>query len=215
MTHRSDWIDRIRQGDRQALIDYLQTRRADLILFVNHQLGAGLSGKIEADDIVQEVSAYAFENASEIDFGDQDPFGWFCQIAKRKVIDAGRHFNAQKRAAQREVGIHGNPGASLGGIEQLLVASITSPSRAFSRKQKEYHLLQAMNQLSTEQQKVLQLRYGDNLPTREIAKQIGKSDGATRVLLSRSLKKLEQIIHAGNPNLDSTDSPHPSNAPQE
>ena len=207
MNDHSEWLARIRQGDRHALIEYLESRRSDLLMFVGHQLGAGLSGKIEPDDIVQEVSAYAFENAGQIDFADQDPFGWFCQIAKRKVIDAGRHFNAQKRAADREIGIHGTPGASLGGIERLLVASITSPSRAFSRKQKEYHLLQAMDQLSGEQQRVLQLRYGQNLPTREIAQQIGKSDGATRVLLSRSLKKLEQLIQQTRPESDSTKPP--------
>ena len=71
-----------------------------------------------------------------MDFSENDPFGWFCQVARRKVMDAGRHFSAQKRAAEREVGIHGDGQSSQLGIERLLVASITSPSGAFSRKQK-------------------------------------------------------------------------------
>ena len=73
-------------------------------------------------------------------------------------------------------------------------ASITSPSQAFSRNAKEFKLLAAMQQMTAEQQKVLNLRYGENLPTKQIAEMIGKSDGATRVLLTRSLKKLEQLF---------------------
>jgi RNA polymerase sigma-70 factor (ECF subfamily) len=84
----------------------------------------------------------------------------------------------------------------------MLVASITSPSAAFSRKQKEFKLVEALNQLNEEQQNVLQMRYGQGLPSKEIASKIGKSDGATRVLITRSLKKLEGILEQATANVD-------------
>ena len=194
--HHQQLIDRIREGDQQALLDYLETRRADLLLFVTHQLGVNLRGKIEPEDILQELSVYAALNHEQVDFSGLDPFGWFCEIARRKILDAGRHFSAQKRSAGREVGIHGNADQSQAGIERLLIASITSPSQAFSRNAKEFKLLAAMEKMSEEQRQVLNLRYAENLPTKQIAERIGKSDGATRVLLTRSLKKLEQLIDA-------------------
>ena len=97
-------IDRIRDGCQQALMEYLQIRQHDLQLFISHQLGANLRGKVEPDDIYQEVSVYAAMNHEQVDFSGADPFGWFCEIARRKILDAGRHFSAQKRAAGREVG---------------------------------------------------------------------------------------------------------------
>ena len=189
-----DLIQRIRSGDIDALIAYLELRRGDLMAFVQSSLGAGLRGKVEAEDIVQEISHYACQNLHEINVGEQDPFGWFCQIAKRKIVDAGRHFSAKKRNANREVGIHARAGESFAGIEGLLVASITSPSGAFSRKQKEFHLLAALSELPEEQRQALTLRYAENMPTKKIADVIGKSDGATRVLITRSLKKLEALL---------------------
>jgi RNA polymerase sigma-70 factor (ECF subfamily) len=76
----------------------------------------------------------------------------------------------------------------------LLVASITSPSEAFSRQQREFKLLQALSQLPEQQQLALRLRYVDGLPSKQVAGQIGKSDGATRVLIARAIKRLEIIM---------------------
>ena len=188
-------IEAIRGGDAKSLAIYLQRCRIPLLSFIVKNMSDALRIKIEAEDIFQEVSAYAVQNVAEIDFEDHDPFGWFCEIARRRIVDAQRKFAAQKRAAHREVGIFGRgSGNDQTGLVNLLVASITSPSAAFSRQQKEFRLLQALEKLSAEQQDVLKLRYGQGLPSKEIASQIGKSDGATRVLITRSLKKLEGIL---------------------
>ena len=40
----------------------------------------------------------------------------------------------------------------------------------------------------------LRLRYLEGLPSKEIAVKLGKTDGATRVLLSRSLNKLQEML---------------------
>ncbi|MGH7129717.1 MAG: RNA polymerase sigma factor, partial [Planctomycetaceae bacterium] len=37
-------------------------------------------------------------------------------------------------------------------------------------------------------------RYVENLPSKEIAQRLGKTDGAVRVLLSRSLGKLQELL---------------------
>lgn len=185
---------------RDALVQQLESRRPDLTRFVASLLGPGLRGKIEPDDIIQEVGAYVYANAGEVDTGDQDPFGWFCQVARRKVMDAARHFQALKRDARRESAMHAAPDATAGGLERVLAASITTPTRAFSRREKEQCLLEALRQLPEEQNQALTLRYLQNLSSREIAKRIGKSDGATRVLLTRALKRLEQIMRQSHPD---------------
>ena len=189
-------IEAVRNGEPDAVAKYLNHCRAPLLSFILKNMSDALKRRVDAEDIYQEVCSYAVQNVEEIDFSDMDPFGWFCEIARRRIIDNQRKFAAKKRAAHNEVGIFGSGSGDQTGIVNLLIASITSPSAAFSRQQKEFKLVQALQKLNDEQQEVLQLRYGQGMPSKEIASQIGKSDGATRVLITRSLKKLESILES-------------------
>ena len=56
----------------------------------------------------------------------------------------------------------------------------------------------ALSKLSPEQREALKLRYIDNLPSKEIATRLGKSDGAIRVMLTRSLGQLQQLLGPEN-----------------
>ena len=76
----------------------------------------------------------------------------------------------------------------------LLVASITSASQAFSRDQRHIRLSDALSSLPADTREALRLRYADGLPTKEIALKLGKSDGAIRVMLTRSLARLQQLL---------------------
>jgi RNA polymerase sigma-70 factor (ECF subfamily) len=40
----------------------------------------------------------------------------------------------------------------------------------------------------------LRLRYIEGLPSKDIAERLGKSDGAVRVMLTRSLSKLHDLL---------------------
>jgi RNA polymerase sigma-70 factor (ECF subfamily) len=190
-------IDRVRNHDRAALAEFIEGHRRQLFAFIDRQLGAGLRRKLEPEDILQEVSAEAVRSLPQIELGDRDPFSWLCQIAERKIIDSHRKFfEAQKRDAGREVGLGAgsdtaNPG---GGLINMLVASMTTPSQAFSRNVKEARLQEAIQQLPNDQREALKLRYVDGLPSKEIAARLGKSDAAVRVMLTRSLKKLQEIL---------------------
>ena len=187
---------RVRNRDPAALGDYLAAHRGRLLGAIERQLGPALRRKVEPDDILQEVSVACVKALAEIDLAERDLFAWLCQVAERRVIDAHRrYFGAQKRSAGREVpleaaGVRTDPV----GIIDLLVASLTTPSEAFSRDQRELQLLQALETLPQEAQQAIRWRYVENLPSRDIAERLGKSDGAVRVLLSRSIKRLGTIL---------------------
>lgn len=190
----SQLLEKIRNGQPEAMAQYLEHRKIELIGVIISKMGPALRSKVEPDDIYQEVCSDAVQNMDQVNFDDHDPFGWFCELAKRRIIDSRRRFSAQKRAANREVSIQPKSDDGSGGLVNLLVASITSPSQAFSRNQREFKLLQAMEQLTEQQRQVLHMRYGKSWPSKKIADEIGKSDGATRVLITRSLKKLEKLL---------------------
>lgn len=54
----------------------------------------------------------------------------------------------------------------------------------------------AMNQLTDEHRQALSLYYIDQSPISDVAKSLGKSAGATRVILSRGMKRLREIMEA-------------------
>lgn len=195
---REQLVERIRTGDPDALADFLNLIRPQLLAFIDRQIGTALRRKIEPEDIFQELSADAVRSLGDVDLDDRDPFSWLCQVADRRIKDAARFFDAQKRDAAREVplGTPGGGSTGQGGLINLLVASMTTPSQAFSRNARELRLLEALQQLPEEQREALRLRYVENLPSKQIADQIGKSDAAVRVMLSRSLKKLQAILSA-------------------
>ena len=51
-----------------------------------------------------------------------------------------------------------------------------------------------VEQLPAESRDALRWRYVDGLPTKEIAGRLNKSDGAVRVLLTRTLHKLQELL---------------------
>jgi len=189
-------IEQLLTGDVEALAAYVQSVRLQLLAFIERRLGIGLGRKIEAEDILQEVSSEAVRSLPGADLNEGSVFSWLCQIAEYRIVDAHRHFfAAQKRDAGREVPLQ-TPAAGKegGGIVNLLVASMTTPSQAFSRNVRELRLQVALEELPAEQREVLRLRYVENLPTKQIAQQLNKTDGALRVMISRCLKRLESIL---------------------
>ncbi|WP_373652771.1 sigma-70 family RNA polymerase sigma factor [Schlesneria sp. DSM 10557] len=178
------------------LASFVETKRPQLLAYIQNNLGPALRKKLEPDDILQEVVLTALGSFEAFNVPGRDPFKLLCQIAEQRIIDAHRHHvAAQKRSVDREVSIDVAPaGHHARGFLQLLAASMTTPSQAFSRDQKEFLLQEAVSSLPEEQRELLRLRYVEGLPTRDVATRMGKSDGAVRVLLTRTLSKLQQLL---------------------
>jgi len=193
-------IKRVRAGDTQALGEFLTSRRAPLLAFIERRLGMALRRKVEPDDLLQDLSADAVRSLAEVDLGDRDPFSWLCQLAERRIIDSHRRFfGSQKRAAAREVQLDGATDKSRAGLLNLLVASMTTASQAVARDERQVKLLAGLDKLPADQREALRLRYLEGLPSKEIAARLGKTDGSVRVMLTRSLTKLQQILESDEP----------------
>jgi RNA polymerase sigma-70 factor (subfamily 1) len=192
-----DIIARLKKHDADALASFIQSHRPQLMAYIERQLGTALRRKVEPDDIYQETCAEAIRALPTTELGDRDPFSWLCQIAERRIIDLHRRFfDAKKRDAGREVplGSGGGTESQPAGLINMLVASMTTPSKAFSRNAREALLNEALLKLPDEQREALRMRYVENLPSKQIAEKLGKSDAAVRVMLTRSLKKLQDLL---------------------
>ncbi len=191
-------VAQIRRGDTEALARFIEARRWQLLAYIERHSGPALRTKVEPEDILQETSGEAVRSLSSVDLSSRDPFGWLCQVAERRIIDAHRRFfGAKKRAAGREVSLDA-PAAfdtSRAGLRDLLVASMTTASQVLSRNMRMMRVNQALATLPEEQREALRLRYVEGLPSKEIAKRLGKTDGAIRVMLTRSLDRLQALLN--------------------
>ena len=188
---------RVRQGDRTALAAYVEDRRPALVAFIERRLGSGLRGKMEPQDVLQELAVKALRELPGTDLTDRDPFGWLCQLAEQCIVDGHRHFAAGKRDSKREVAGSAPVGDGTQDLIALLSASLTSPTQAVVKHERQGRLETALEAFSAEQREALRLRYGVGLPTKEVAQRIGKSDVATRVMLARLVQKLQELLGPG------------------
>jgi len=191
--HDTKIVARLRSGDESALAEFVEANRPALMAFLHSRIGSHLAKKTEAEDILQDACLEACRSLDKAPLETWDPLHWLFQICERKIIDAHRrHFSSQKRDASREASIP--DGSHAAGLGNLLAASMTTPSAAFSRDQRQLRMLAALDTLPEEQREALRLRYLVGLPSKEIAQKLGKTDGAVRVMLSRSLAKLQEML---------------------
>jgi len=188
----------ISEGSVDALARFLEINQKQLMAFINRRLGEALRNKVEVEDIFQDVSAEAVRSLTPVFPGEREPFSWLCHMAERKIVDAHRHhFGAQKRDARKERVLGaGSAGGDEPGMINMLVNSMTTPSAAFSRNAREIRLQEALSRLSTDQQEAIRLKYIENKPSKEIAEVLGKSDAAVRVMLTRTMKQLHELLDA-------------------
>jgi RNA polymerase sigma-70 factor (ECF subfamily) len=193
-SHDTKLLERLRSGDEAALAEFVEANRPALLGFLHARIGSHLAKKTEAEDILQDAAMEAVRSLDKAPLDSWDPLHWLFQICERKIIDAHRrHFASQKRDASREAVLPDGSEAA-GGLANLLAASMTTPSAAFSRDQRQLRVLAALDTLPEDQREAIRLRYLVGLPSKEIAQKLGKSDGAVRVMLSRSLAKLQEML---------------------
>lgn len=201
MSVPEELIARIKDRDAEALASYVELQRDRLLRFVRSIMSEQLLSVVEPDDLVQEIATAAIAGLETAPLDRFEPFEWLQEGARRRVVDAHRfHFGAQRRDAGRRQSMHGASGDDGGGgMEAILIASITSPTAAVSRDIRLQRMYEAVGGLNEEQQTVIRMRYAEGRPTKEIATELGKTDVAVRVLLSRSMRVLEKQLEDVRP----------------
>ena len=130
-----------------------------------------------ADDIVSETMLAAFEHLESFD-SDKGSFAtWIFVIARRKIAD---HHRAHRRF-WRYVRRHGS-GANTSPNDELLARVLRDEEIA------AVHV--AYEQLTTDDQDLLALRYSAGLSTKEIGDVLEITDGAARQRLSRARRRI-------------------------
>ena len=170
-TDESKLISLSKQGDPEALASLYACYVERITRYVysrvtDHQL---------AEDITSRIFLKMLEKLDTYQVGQSPVIAWLYRMAHNAVID---HYRMKRTFVSLE-DLHQAEVKQEDGIEEKLELQI-----------KSQQLRAALQLLTEEQQRVLNLKFIDGLSTREIARQLGKRQGAVRALQMRALQRL-------------------------
>ncbi|MBX3056747.1 MAG: sigma-70 family RNA polymerase sigma factor [Anaerolineae bacterium] len=134
-----------------------------------------------AEDLTSEVFTRLLSALREKSAPQNTLRGWLYGVAARVVSD---HFRQTGRAPQVE-------------LLETVAAETGMPEEEVDKRLTAERLRAAMQGLTEDQQRVLALRFGFGMRTREVAEAINKSEGAVKQLQLRALTLLSQQLSGG------------------
>jgi RNA polymerase sigma factor (sigma-70 family) len=140
-----------------------------------------LSSVEDAEDVLVEVFLAALEQPYFLGLTEQEQHAWLWRVAHNKIVDTYRRRNRQRQIPLGET--HHN----------IVDEQDANPEQTSLDKEQDARLQALIKALSPMQQRVLQLRFGEDLRSAEIAARIGKREGTVRSILSRTLNHLRGL----------------------
>lgn len=194
--HSIELLVRLRGGDPTALADVFSHYRERLWRMVHFRLDERLTGRVDADDVLQEAYIGATERlASYLSESSMPLFVWLRLIVGQTLVDVHRrHLGAKMRSAAREIPVRGYPMASSASMSAHLLASLTSPSQAAIRDETRSGLQQALERMDPIDREVLVLRHFEELGNNEVAEILGLQKSAASNRYVRALARLKRIL---------------------
>jgi RNA polymerase sigma-70 factor (ECF subfamily) len=200
MSYHGSGIDRLiddaRRAEPGALDRLLESYRNYLRLVARAGIDPLLRGKADPSDLVQETLLKAHQHFDQFQ-GQTEPelTAWLRQILARNLADLARRYRASgTRGAAREQSLDDLLGSASRALGALVSPNGHSPSQSAQRRELGVVLADALAELTADYREVIVLRTLEGRGWDEVARAMGRSPDAVRVLWARALKKLRPLI---------------------
>tara|TARA_R110002072_G_scaffold25443_6_gene85224 strand:+ start:186855 stop:187436 length:582 start_codon:yes stop_codon:yes gene_type:complete len=181
-----------RAGDLAAMDRLLANHVPAIRAIVRLKAGPGLLGSESVSDLAQSVCREVLESLETFrERGDDGFRRWLHTLALRKLYDRQRRMLAAQRDVRREVAIDDAPSAW-----NAACRAFATPSQEAIGREAQQRVDAAFAQLDGEQQDVVTWVRFLGLSHAEVAQRLGKSETATRKILSRAILKLADAFEA-------------------
>jgi RNA polymerase sigma-70 factor, ECF subfamily len=168
-------VERAKGGDSSAfglLYDYYLPRIYRFVLIkVGH--------REVAEDITHLAFLKAWENIDRYSYRGYSFGSWLYRVTRNTVMDHYRSSSPQ---------IY---------IDDTFIEPESDgprPGENIDIKFESERIMTAMIKLSALEQDVIIMRFVEDLPTKEVAEAIGKSEGAIKLVQHRAIKKLKELL---------------------
>jgi RNA polymerase sigma-70 factor (ECF subfamily) len=173
----------------------LDAYRSYLRLLARLHLDAGLRGRIDPSDVVQQAYLRALQARDQFrGTTAAETMAWLRQILATTMANAARDLRREKRDPRREVALGNALDRSSARLDQILAADQTSPSRAVVRAERALRLAEALESLPEAQREAVARHYLLGQDLSEISRLLGRTTPAVAGLLHRGLRQLRQHL---------------------
>jgi RNA polymerase sigma-70 factor (ECF subfamily) len=176
----------------------LESYRNYLRLLARTGIDASLRGKADPSDLVQETLLKAHQHFDQFHGQTEaEPVAWLRQILARNLADLVRRFKVGGgRSIRREQSLDDLFDESSRIMQDLVASDGHSPSESAQRREMSIILADALAELAADHREVVVLRSLEGRDWEDVARAMGRSPGAVRLLWARALKKLRPLIES-------------------
>jgi RNA polymerase sigma-70 factor (ECF subfamily) len=165
---------RVQQGDNEAFAQLYEEHFDKIYRYVVLRIG----NKVEAEDLTQQVFLNAIRSISSFKWKGVPFSAWLFRIAHNLVVDYLR------KEAKRIT----TP------LDDSMVDSGSNPQKLTEQRLDIEQLALAAKQLTKLQREVIRLRFAGELSVAEVAKVMGKSQGAVKALQHSAVIALRKVL---------------------
>jgi len=168
--------------DEETLASAYEKHGPKLLAFIRAKMGPGLRSRLESRDILQAAFMKSFQHRDDFEGSDtRSLIGWLMRIAEHEIRDRADFHGRQQRDAKREEDVDDHRGLAArtrGALSRLILDEQARRVEA------------ALDTLSDRHREIILLRMFQEMSFPEIARALGKSEDASRMLYARAMTAL-------------------------
>jgi RNA polymerase sigma-70 factor (ECF subfamily) len=172
-----DLVHRAQNGDKEAFTELYETYFSKLYRYVVVRI----ANRAEAEDMTQQVFVKAYKSITSYQWRGVPFSAWLFRIAHNLVVDFFRKESRRPTVP----------------FEESLVISDDDVQQVVERRLDVERVMAATQQLTAAQREVVSLRFAGGLAIAEVARVMGKSEGAVKALQHSAIAALRRILLVG------------------
>ncbi len=166
-------VRRAQHRDQEAFAQLYEEHFDKIYRYVALRIG----NEIEAEDMTQQVFLNALQSISSFKWKGIPFSAWLFRIAHNQVVD---YFRSKKRTTVP--------------LDESLASNDNNPQLVTEQRLDIEQLLLATQQLTEAQREVISLRFAGELSIVQVAKAMGKSQGAVKALQHSAIVALRKTL---------------------
>ena len=180
MRDEENLVRRAQQRDQVALTQLYEENFERIYRYIVFKTG----DRTEAEDMTQQVFLNALQSISSFKWKGMPFSSWLYRIAHNQIVDYLR-----KKSRRPTVP-----------LEKVIVADSDDPRQVVERRLEIEEVAAATKRLTRAQQEVISLRFAGGLSVAEVARTMGRSEGAVKALQHSAIRALRKVLAAGAPS---------------
>ena len=173
MQDEKELVERAQHHDQEAFAQLYEEHFDKIYRYITLKIG----NKTEAEDMTQQVFLKALQSISSFKWKGIPFSAWLFRIAHNQVVD---YFRKKKHTDVP--------------LDESLATNDNNPQLIVEQKLDTEQLLSATKQLTEAQREVISLRFAGELSIAQVAKTMGKSQGAVKALQHSGVVALRKIL---------------------